>query len=1039
MKPPEAPPGRGTGHPPAWLTSTMVLWAAAAIASLMVAAAAGFAWWERRNAIDNELDNVEMLARALDDQSSRAVGTAAILGDAFREDLAAYDSPASRERIDLLLTQAIAGTPSVRSFSLVAADGLILASSNPQARGKRIDPERLPRLADTDNADALRIGKPVAGRDLADSELARHPDPALRMLPLSFVPLVRHVALRSGGDAYMVIALNTDYLANTFGLMLSDAGRTAALLHYDGTLLAATEGIQAAPGANFSANPVFRELLSQRDHGSLSGIGLDGEPALLAYRASRRWPLVVMVELGLDTALAGWQGLMHWVAIALAAGLALLGLVAGAAWRSLRSNEQVRAALFALHREIAASEARKSAILASAMDGMVTLDARGHILEFNHEAERIFGHRAQDALGRSLDALVFPPESRGALDGVARTLRGGIHAQHAGQRWELPAMRANGERFPLEVSVVPVESDGESILSCTLRDISEAKQAAEEREQLLERYRESSASLRVLKRALDQHAIVSIYTPEGVIAYANRKLAEVSGYRREELVGQDLRLLAPKGQREPIEHDPLALVRAAQAWAGQLVHQKKDGTLYWAASTIVPDLDAHGRLRQIFLIQTDISRQIAGERAIEAARRAELELGAGIQRALLTRDLPPAVLDCFLSGFNTASQGINGDFFDLFQFSEGCFDILVGDAMGKGVPAALLGAGLKMQFARSLAELVTRGGPADRAPQAVPAIAAGAARGNRRAPPQPAEIIAHVQRAMHRQLEELESFVTVCYLRIDRNRNTLTWVGCGHEETLLLGADGSHRFLANQHPPLGVLESADIEQSEVALGAGQTVVLYSDGVTDAVGTDGERFGLPRMTDTLHRLLGTHQRPGTIARGMQHVMQAYTADGRIADDMTMLVLQTPAEAAGAREWRFEMPRAMTQLKALHTFVEAHGRDGGLDEVQASALALAAVELASNAVRHGGHAEDGGPLEFIFRAAPDACQLELFYTGTPFSPPRTLAPDFSGGSEGGFGLFIIRESCDAVRYGHADGVNHATLVKRLHAALAASAGG
>ncbi len=267
----------------------------------------------------------------------------------------------------------------------------------------------------------------------------------------------------------------------------------------------------------------------------------------------------------------------------------------------------------------------------------------------------------------------------------------------------------------------------------------------------------------------------------------------------------------------------------------------------------------------------------------------------------------------------------------------------------------------------------------------------------------------------------------------------MTWVGCGHEETLLLGADGSHRFLRNQHPPLGVLESVDIEQSEVTLGAGETVVLYSDGVTDAVGTDGERFGLPRMTETLHGLLATHQRPGTIARGMRQIMQSYMADGRITDDMTMLVLQTSPDAAGAREWRCEMPRAMTQLKALHAFVEAHGRNGGLDDAQAGALALATVELATNAVRHGGTAEGDGPLEFVFRATPNACQLELFYTGTPFSPPQTLAPDFSGGSEGGFGLHIIRESCDAVRYEHAGGVNHVTLVKRLRTgSLQGSAG-
>ncbi len=1009
----------------------MVLWAAATMACLMVAASASFAWWERKNAIDYELGNLEMLARALEDESSRAVGTAGIVSEAFLDDLTTYSSATERQRLDAQLRQAIAGTPQVRSISLVAADGLILVSSNTQAPGKRIDAARLPH---SERTESLVIGKPVAGRDLAESELARAPDPALRALPLNFVPVVRRVASR-GGTAYLVVALNTDYLTNTYELMLSDTGRNAALLHYDGTLLTATEDLHIAAGSAFGANPIFRKWLPQRDHGSFIGQDPDGANAVIAYRASRRWPLVVTVWLSVEQALAGWHRLMQWVGTALAIGLAMLAAAAAAGWRSLRSNEQVRGALSVLHREIAASEARKSAILASAMDGMVTLDARGHILEFNHEAERIFGYRAREALGHALDVLVFPPESRSIFEGVTRALTGSIRSEQPGRRWELPALRGNGEPFPLEVSVVPVESDGETFLSCTLRDISEAKQAAHEREQLLERYRESSASLRVLKRALDQHAIVSIFSPAGIFTYANRKLSAVSGYGRDELVGRDTRILRPAGSPEPVPHDLLALVQAGQAWEGQLVHRKKDGSLYWAASTIVPDLDAHGRLHQIFLIQTDISRQIAGERAIEAARRAELELGVGIQRALLARDLPPAVLDCFLSGFNVASQGINGDFFDLFQFREDCFDILVGDAMGKGVPAALLGAGLKMQFARSLAELVTRGSPADRSGQSAEASTSGKERRGRRSLPRPAEILAHVQQAMHHQLEELESFVTVCYLRIDRTRGTLTWVGCGHEETLLLGDDGEHRFLPNQHPPLGAQEVTEIEQSEVPLGAGQTVVLYSDGVTDALSTGGERFGLPRMTAALRELWRTHQRPGTIARGMRGVMQAYTADGRIVDDMTMLVLQTPPTDASGREWRFEMPREMAQLGTLRAFVEPHALAGGLDDEQASAFALAAVELASNAVRHGG-APDNSPLEFIFRAAPGVCQLELLYRGAPFSPPESLLPDFSGGSEGGFGLYIIRESCDAVHYAHAAGVNHTTLVKHTCPVLASS---
>ncbi|MDF3840043.1 SpoIIE family protein phosphatase [Cupriavidus basilensis] len=1012
MIPPQAlPPGSST-HLPAWLNGTTVLWGCMALAVLLIAGATGFVWWERKSIIENTLASVEMLARALDDQSSRAVGTANFLMDTFDEDLSGYSDARSAAALNRLLTEAIAGAPFVRSFSLIDGDGQIVASSSPANRDKRIDPARLPDAAGKQPGEFMAIGRPVPGRDLFDSAISAAKDPRTRELPLSFVPLARTIKLKSGGNAHLVIALNTDYLANAYELMLAEAPRSAALLDYDGTALATTAGMPLPGGAGMGSHPVFKTLLSQHERGSFVGQGLDGSAAIGAYRASRRWPLVTVVEHSYTEALAPWHRILDWVAGATLAGLLFLSALGTAAWRSLRSNEQVRGALDSLHRDIASNEARKTAILTSAMDGMVTLDQHGCILEFNQEAERIFGHGAARAIGQPLEPLLFPPESRGLIAASQAEGAGSGPGQLTRRRFELTALRASGERFPVEISVVPVRANDQDYLSCTLRDISDARLAAEEREQLLIRYRDSSASLRLLKRALDQHAIVSIFSPDGTIVYANRKLASTSGYGREELVGHRNRFLRPTGGTEPIEHDLLALIQAGRPWEGQLVHQKKDGALYWAASTIVPILDSNGRLRQAFLIQTDISRQIAGERATEAARRTELELGAGIQRGLLMRDLPGSVLDCSLAGFNVASQGINGDFVDLFQFSDDCFDILVGDAMGKGVPAALLGAGLKMQFARSLAELHTQD--------------CSTLKGHAELP-SPAQIVAHVQHAMHPHLQQLESFVTVCYLRVDRARGTLTWVGCGHEETLLLRGDADYSFLPNQHPPLGVIEEATIEEKTVPFLPGDTLVLYSDGLADAVAPDGERFGMQRLTDTVRALLRTHCRPGTIARGMQRTMEAFVQGGRIADDMTMLVLQTPGAGTGLREWRFEMPRALDRLSALRIFVMARAQACGLAEERASALALAAVELASNAIRHGGD-RDAGPLEAIFGSTMDECRLELLYLGQPFVPPARLEPDFSGSSEGGFGLYIIRQSCDAVRYSHADGVNRMVLTKR-----------
>ncbi len=1001
--------GHHTAQLPAWLNSRSVLVGGALVGALLIGAAGAFAWWEHRSALDDERGSAVMLARALDDESARALATANSIARSIDGALQTRDIRGPN-LADTMLARTIAGTPAVRSVSLVDNAGTVIASSYAPNVGTRLDLWKLPgpRVPVTDGE--LVIGHLLDGRDLADSPLVRGARPGGKpALPLHFLPLARSSLTPSGDVIRIVVTLNPDYLKTTFQLLLADGQRSAALVTLDGIPVVAT-GAPLAGVPSLAASALFRNRLPHAEAGSFGQLELAGVPSVGAYRTARRWPLVTVVAMPTDAALARWNALMRWVMGGTGALLLLWGAFCTAAARSLRQNALTIAALGQLMREIATSEARNTAVLESAMDGMVTLDALGHVVEFNREAERIFGYRAENLIGQPGEALL--PDEIHELLRERRPMGDGEDesADAPRRRLELNARRANGRVFPAEISVAPVDVDGEIYYFCTVRDLSEAKRFAHERAQLLAKYRDSSSDLRGLKSALDEHAIVSILSPDGTFLYANSMLASVSGYPSDELVGQSYRLLRPDdASAEPAIDKLPELIREGASWSGQLAHRRRDGSLFWTASTLVPIMNTADNTRHAFLIQTDISLQVAGERALKDAHLAELELGAGIQRGLLIGDLPPAVHDCLLASFNLASRGINGDFFDLFEFDDGCFDLLVGDAMGKGVPAALLGAALKMQFSRSIAELIAHGGP-------------GASR------PSPARIVAHAQHAMHARLQALDSFVTLCYLRIDRARGTATWVGCGHEETMLFRGKAPPEFLRNQHPPLGVIEEEEVFEDSVRLGTGDTLVLYSDGLTDAVDRAGERFGLDRLSATLRALLPTHRRPGTIVRGMRAAVEAFTNSVRIPDDMTMLVLQMPDGEPGSQRARLDMPRTLSQLQTLRTFVARHAATGIGDD-DAAALALAAVELASNVVRHDSRPGDG-PIEVVCTSRDGATSLEFVYDGRPFTPPDDLMPDFSGESEGGFGLFIIRESCDEISHDHRNGINRVVLTKRRH---------
>jgi PAS domain S-box-containing protein len=125
------------------------------------------------------------------------------------------------------------------------------------------------------------------------------------------------------------------------------------------------------------------------------------------------------------------------------------------------------------------SEARKAAILNSALDCIVTMDHAGCITEFNPASERTFGYRREDVMGKPLRDIIIPPSLREAHRlGLARFLTTG-QARVLGQRLELTAMRADGSEFPVELGIVRIPLDGPPSFTGYLRDITEQKQSEE--------------------------------------------------------------------------------------------------------------------------------------------------------------------------------------------------------------------------------------------------------------------------------------------------------------------------------------------------------------------------------------------------------------------------------------------------------------------------------------------------------------------------------------------------------------------------------
>jgi PAS domain S-box-containing protein len=269
------------------------------------------------------------------------------------------------------------------------------------------------------------------------------------------------------------------------------------------------------------------------------------------------------------------------------------------------------------------SEARKAAIIEVALDAIIKIDHHGNVIEFNPAAERMFGYRRADVIGREMAGLIITPDQRESHhQGLAHFLATG-EGPILNQHLELTAMRADGSEFPVEVAVTSVMQGGFPRFIGYLRDLTERRRLEQERRQTEEQFR-------TLVEQVKDYAIF-MTDAQGRATTWNEGVGHVLGFTEDEFIGQDVTaaIFTPEDVAAGVPERELETA-AAQGQAGNdRWMRRKDGTRFFATGVTTGLYDVDGRLLGFSKVMRD---QTERKRLEDELRRIAADLSEADRR-----------------------------------------------------------------------------------------------------------------------------------------------------------------------------------------------------------------------------------------------------------------------------------------------------------------------------------------------------------------------------------------------------------------------
>lgn len=397
---------------------------------------------------------------------------------------------------------------------------------------------------------------------------------------------------------------------------------------------------------------------------------------------------------------------------------------------------------------------------------------------------------------------------------------------------------------------------------------------------------------------------------------------------------------------------------------------------------------------------------------VEERLSRELEIAAEIQESLLPTKLPQ------MGGLSIAvvsipASEVGGDFYDFITVSDRQLTLIIGDVAGKGIPAAMLTS-------------VTR-----------TMLRVEAMRGDL-----PHSIIHQANNVLYQDLSRADSFVTAFVATIDAAAGTLSYASAGHTPAILWRAETqTTEQLKATSPPIGIFYRGESTRT-VTLNPGDTLLFYTDGITEAESPTGELFGLNRLIQIVEA--NAYESPERLQRQIQAGIATFRQDSLGRDDATILVVKMLPQAEGMtpkinpmiiKTVEFAYPADTKYLIEISNEITTTCRQlpalpsGSKANDFIYLIELAISEICTNIIQHA-YGGKKGEITGRITLLQHGVYLDFYDTGVSFDPSTISEPNANPHQlvEGGYGLHIVRQIMDVVTYNrHPERGNHWHLEK------------